>query len=122
MQALTIVKGTAGAVLGATAGYFLFGWLIDQGLYGLALPGALTGIGASLLSRRRSIVVAIIAGIVAFGVSALCEATFLQDGTLETFLDSIDKQPTMTYVMLVVGVCCAVWLGIGREPYPSSAN
>ena len=51
-----------GAVLGGFLGDIAFGWILEQGFYALALPGAGIGIGCSLLSRGPSLVRGILCG------------------------------------------------------------
>jgi hypothetical protein len=64
-DAIVIARGMAGAAIGAIVGWFAFGWLVSQGLYGLALPGALLGLGCGLISGGVSTVNAVLCAILA---------------------------------------------------------
>ena len=39
------ILGLIGAVAGGVLGYYIFMWIVDQGFYGLMIPGALLGPG-----------------------------------------------------------------------------
>lgn len=41
-----------GAAIGGVLGYVIFSWLAGRGLYGLALPGGLLGLGAGIFKTR----------------------------------------------------------------------
>jgi len=56
-----------GAAVGGLLGYLLFMWLTRHGIYGLALPGGLLGVGAGLF-KSRSIWVAVICGLAALAL------------------------------------------------------
>ncbi len=53
-QVASCFLGLIGAVIGGALGYYIFMWIVDQGFYGLMIPGALLGLGCSLLSQHRS--------------------------------------------------------------------
>ena len=53
-----------GALVGGAVGYAAFFWIAGQGLYMLALPGVLVGVGAGLLPTR-SVAFAVLCGVLA---------------------------------------------------------
>ena len=112
------VKGIVGAILGALAGWFIFGWALSQGFYALALPGALVGLGFGALSRRSMIAGGVFCAVVAFCLMVLCEwnsSPFTADNSLSYFiahLHQLDSQ--MTWLFMAVGVVLAFWFGRGR--------
>ena len=46
--------GLVGAIIGGVLGFYTFGWLFEHGFYGLMIPGALLGLGCSLLAQHPS--------------------------------------------------------------------
>ena len=59
-ELLAIARGIGGALLGAAAGVLVFILLLNFGVYAIAAIGALTGLGCSLLSQRRSLLLGVI--------------------------------------------------------------
>lgn len=110
--------GIVGAILGAVAGWFIFGWLLGQGFYMLALPGALVGLGFGYLSRSPMIAGGIFCAILALPLTVACEWShrpFSTDESLGYFLSNFHKMDSVvTYIMLAFGVLCAFWFGRGR--------
>src|SRR5205807_193619 len=62
---LSLAAGAVGAVLGGIAGYYLYWWILGQGLNALVLPGAMVGLGAGLFSLRRSRLLGVACGLAA---------------------------------------------------------
>jgi hypothetical protein len=109
---------TAGAVGGGFLGFVVFVWLIRQGLYGLALPGGLLGLGAGVFLKNRSIRFGIACAVLAtlLGVFAeWWEFPFVVDASLGYFLTHLQDLKGITLVMIALGSFCAFWLGQGRE-------
>jgi hypothetical protein len=65
---LVLLNATVGGLLG----YLVFFWFVRRGLYGLALPGGLLGLGAGLFKTRSKGVP------VVCGLSALALALFTE--------------------------------------------
>ena len=53
-QITSNLLGFIGAVVGGVLGYYTFLWIVDQGFYGMMIPGALLGLGCGLLSQHAS--------------------------------------------------------------------
>ena len=65
--------GLVGAVIGGALGFYTFGWLLGQGFYGLMIPGALLGLGCSLLAQHPSTIRGILCGLAALGLGLYTE-------------------------------------------------
>ena len=116
--AVSFGRGIIGAAIGGTIGWFVFGWLLSQGYYALALPGALVGLGFGLLSRRSMLIGGLFCAVAALALMVVCEwqhRPFSDDKSLVYFvthLQQLDNQ--FTYVLLAVGTVFAFWFGKGR--------
>jgi hypothetical protein len=107
-------------VLGGVAGGFLgdlaFGWILRQGFYALALPGAGIGIGCGLLSRRPSLLRGIICGVAAIPLGLYSEwrrFPLENDGSWGYFLaHALDLKP-VTLGFIALGALLAFWFGKG---------
>ena len=119
--AMNLAMGLAGAAAGGLAGYLLFGWLVRQGFYAVALPGALLGLGAGLLARQPSRVLPILCGVCGLLLGVFAEWSYLpfvKDGTLSYFLQHLfDLQP-VSLIMILLGGIGGYWFarrGPGRK-------
>jgi hypothetical protein len=105
-----------GAIVGGAIGFKLFGWLLDQGLYGLVLPGGLLGIGAGFV-KNRSIFVAIACGVAALVLSFAAEGyyhPFVADQSFGFFVSHLlDLQPA-TFLMIALGTWIGFWVPFRR--------
>ena len=100
------VLAVAGAAAGAVLGYFGFCWLLRQGLYALALPGALVGLGAGAF-KPSSKALCIVTGVVALAAGLFTEwrtAPFSADDSLVYFLAHVYQLRPMTLIMIAIGV------------------
>jgi hypothetical protein len=107
-HALPLIAGAAGGLLG----YVLFFWIVRQGFYALVLPGALVGIGASLV-RTRSQIVCVICGVMALAAGIVAEwkfAPFRKDGSLSYFLLHLQDLRPLTLIMIGIGTAMGYWL------------
>jgi hypothetical protein len=105
-----------GAAVGGAVGYFVFFFLVKYGLYGLMIPGAMLGLGASLF-RNRSIVVAAICGVAALALGIFTEWRFLPfkaDTSLGYFVAHLHEQTPVTLVMMVLGGVAGFWCAFPR--------
>lgn len=105
-----------GAAVGGVLGYLIFFWFTRRGLYGLALPGGLLGLGAGLF-KSRSKVVPIVCGLVVLGLALFTEwrdEPFAADGSLGYFLLHLHKLQRITLVMLAVGTFIGFWVPFRR--------
>jgi hypothetical protein len=118
-RALVMLRGLVGAVVGGVVGYFLFQLLRSQNFYALALPGAMIGLGAGLLARGRSQVLAVSCAVAAVILAIVIEwlrAPFVKDGSLLYFVIHLHQMEGASVKLLMIGVgaLCAYWFGQGR--------
>jgi hypothetical protein len=116
-QPLILMRGLAGAAIGAAAGWFAFGWLFNAGFYALALPGALVGLFCGVISGGASLINAIGCAIIAAVLSIVLEwkhRPFIADESFGYFITHLHELRGMTWLMLVLGVVFAFWFGRGR--------
>lgn len=107
--------GLVGAVVGGIVGFFTFGWLVEQGWYGLMIPGAFLGFGCGLLARHRSVARGIVCGIAAVGLGLFAEVRyrpFVADDSFQYFFTHVkDLSLVPTILMLAIGALIAFWVG-----------
>jgi hypothetical protein len=111
-----IVLVLAGAIAGGVLGYFGFWWLVQQGLYGLMLPGALLGLGAGI-AKNRSVILAVLCGLAAVGLGLFAEWSqfpFIKDDSLTYFLLHVHELKPVTLLMILAGGVIAFWVPFGR--------
>jgi hypothetical protein len=115
---MVILRGMAGAIVGAVLGWFALGWLMDHGFYGLALPGALVGLACGAfsggVSRANAILCALIAAVLGI-VLEWWHRPFIADESFEYFVTHLHQLRGITWLMLVLGVVFAFWFGRGRS-------
>lgn len=116
---MPFLLGIVGAAVGAILGGFLFQLALTQGIYMLALPGAIIGLACGYASRIRSVPLAAICGCI-----AACLGVYLQwkhfdfvDGedTILYLIQNAHRLPVSTLFMYVLGVVFAAWFGLGRK-------
>jgi len=116
-QPLILLRGLVGAAIGAALGWLAFVWLVGQGFYALALPGALVGLLCGVLSGGSSIVNAIGCAIIAAAVSIVLEwrhFPFVADESFGYFVTHLHQLRGITWLMLILGIVFAFWFGRGR--------
>ncbi len=134
--------GLAGAIAGGVAGFYTFGWLWEHGFLGLMVPGALLGLGCSLLARHHSIVRGVLCGIIALALSFFADwwfEPFNADASLPYFLSHFVDLGPVRLLMIGIGSLIAYWVGKdggfqgysrlgrasirpGRDPEPARAD
>jgi hypothetical protein len=105
-----------GAAAGGLVGYLLFWAMAHRGLYGLALPGGLLGLGAGIF-KTRSTVVPIACGFLALALGLFTEwrfASFAADGSLGYFLSHLHQLGPMTLVMIAAGALIGFYVPFRR--------
>jgi len=105
-----------GAGVGGALGFLLFSWLAGRGLYGLALPGGLLGLGAGIF-RSRSKVIPIVCGLLALTLGLFTEwryEPFIADGSLGYFVSHVHHLQPITLVMIAVGTLIGFWVPFRR--------
>jgi hypothetical protein len=113
-QLVSNLLGLVGAMIGGVLGFYTFGWLVGQGFYGLMIPGALLGLGCSLLAQHPSTARGIVCGLATLGLGVFCEWKFFPfaaDGTLSYFLKNLSSLKPLTFLMIGVGALIAFWIG-----------
>jgi hypothetical protein len=112
---VNVARGIAGAALGGVAGYFLFGWILRQGLYAGVVPGALLGIGCGLLVQRRNMLLAVVCGLAALALGIFTEwkyLPFVRDGSLPFLIQHL---PAYKWLMLGLGGFAGFWFSLGTR-------
>jgi len=108
--------GLVGAIVGGVLGFYTFGWVLGHGFLGLMIPGALLGLGCSVLARHPSILRGVICAIAALGLSLFADwwfEPFNADASLQYFLlHVIDLGPVRLF-MIGFGILIAYWVGKG---------
>jgi hypothetical protein len=108
--------GLIGAVLGGLLGYFAFCWILNEGLYALALPGTLLGAGCGLMARHTSVLRGMLCGVAAVALGLYAEwdqFPFEKDQSLGFFLAHVGKLRMYTYLMLLIGALLGFYFGKG---------
>ena len=117
---VNMARGLLGAVLGGAAGYFVTGWLLQQGFYAMALPGVGLGLGAGLLVRKRCPGLATVCGVLALALElfTVWKSLLLPDPSLGYFLRHLGNLRPLTLIMIALGTVAGFWfaLGAGRKP------
>ena len=110
-------RGLIGAAIGGTIGWFVYFLLLDYGLDGLMIPGALVGLGFGLLSKRAFLSAGFLCAILGLGLMLCCEWKSLlafQDEPLTEFLSNLGGLNTRSKIMMGAGTLMAFWFGRGR--------
>ena len=110
--------GVVGGAAGGAAGYFLFFWIVRQGLYAIILPGALIGIGCGLLSRRRSVCLGVLCALSGLALGIFTEwryAPFAADTSFTFFLLHLHHLPGVKLALIAFGGLVALGMGMGRD-------
>ena len=120
-----IARAIAGALVGAMVGYGLFAWLVQQGFYALAIPGAALGLGCGLSTRRRSLPTGVVCGVLAILLGLFMEwrfFPFVKDGSLSYFISQLGELKPVTLLMIALGGIFGAWFGMGRGPREAEAS
>lgn len=113
-----LLRGLVGAALGGVLGYFIFEWILRQGFYAMALPGAAVGLGFGLLARERSIMHGVICAVLGLGLGLVLEwrfFPFIKDDSFSFFISHVHQLKPLSQMMIVMGGIFACWFGIGRS-------
>ncbi len=114
-------RGLLGLTVGGVAGFYLFQWLVSQGFYGLAIPGAVMGLACGYASRIYSPVLAVACGVSALGLTIFSEwktFPFTDDESFVYFLAHLHQLKGLTLIMIALGVVFGAWFGLGRPNSP----
>jgi len=105
------------ATIGGALGYVLFSWLAGRGLYGLALPGGLLGLGAGIF-KTRSKAVPVVCGLAALALGLFTEwryAPVAADGSVGYFVSHVHHLQPITLLMLPAGTLIGFWVPFRRS-------
>src|SRR5262249_41098942 len=92
---------------------------------GLMIPGALLGLGCSMLAQHRSLARGIVCGLAGVALGLFSEwysRPFVADGSLKVFLAPLGGLPPITWIMLSVGRLLAFWMGRDANPIFSASD
>jgi hypothetical protein len=115
-EAIVLLRGLAGAVVGGIAGYFIFRWLWTQGFYGIMIPGALLGIGAGFAAGGKSHALPLVCLFLAIGLTLFTEwhVLYSKSHSFTFFIANVHTLKPIKHIMMTLGVICAVWFARGR--------
>lgn len=115
---LSQLLALVGAIAGGVIGYFAFGWLVSRGFYGLAIPGALLGLGCGWLAQDRSRTRGLVCAIAALALSIFIEGKFFpfidEDGRprgLGYMVAHLHELSPVTLLMMAIATVVAFWTG-----------
>lgn len=121
-----LVPGLIGAVIGGVIGYALFAWIVNQGFYALIVPGAMVGMGSSLLSDTTSKTRGVITGIIGLALgfySEWAQFPFSADTSFTYFITHLTQLRSLTWIMILVGAGVAwKWGGEAMRPAALSGD
>ena len=112
---VALLRGLAGAAVGAVLGFFGFDYLWSQGFYSAILPGALVGLGFGLAARQPMNVFGVLSLLIAVPASLVSEwkGRYLPEVTFSEFISALGDEP-VSIAMHVIGAIAAFWFGRGR--------
>lgn len=102
--------------VGGVAGYFIFSLLLSQGVYALAIPGALLGLSCGFCTLRQSHVLGAVAAVAAIVLGVFAEwrfFPFIADESFWYFVQHLDDLKPITMIMIAVGGGFGYWFGRG---------
>jgi hypothetical protein len=110
------VRCLLGAAIGGVLGYFAFTWILKQGFYAIALPGALVGAGGGWFARGPSWPRGLACGAAGIALGIFAEwstSPFEKDESFAYFLTHLHHLRGITLIMIGVGGLLAYWFGKG---------
>lgn len=105
-----------GAVLGGGLGYIVFFAFAARGLYGLALPGGLLGLGAGIF-KTRSRAIPVVCGLMALALGLFTQwrfARFATDASLGYFVLHVHQLSPLTLIMIAAGTLIGFYVPFRR--------
>lgn len=124
-QIVPFLRGLLGAAVGGAVGYFVYTWILTQGLYAMIIPGAALGYGFAMLSRQSSPVYGVACAILAIGLGLFAEwktFPFIDDGSFQYLLNNVHEILPIHLIMIALGGLIAFWSGRGRASYPGETT
>ena len=104
--------------MGGCVGYFAFFWVVRQGFYAIMLPPAMVGLGAGLLARRRSPLLAAICAVAGLGLGIITEwkfAPFKVDDSFSFFVTHLHELRSLTLILIPIGTIMSYRLALGMD-------
>ena len=114
------LRSIIGAILGGILGHLATAWLIKQGFYSVAFPGALIGFGA-IIGQVRGALLPILYGLAALTLGYYTEWThfpFTKNRTFGYFLQHLGELKPLTHIMVLLGAVMAFWMPFRRRIVP----
>lgn len=115
MKKIDNVLALVGAVVGGLLGHFIFFWVARQGFYGLIIPGAAVGLGASFFNTKSKWV-PIACGLIALVISLFTEWRYIPfeaDDSFGYFLFHFYELTPITLFMIAAGAFLGFWIPFG---------
>jgi hypothetical protein len=122
------ILGLVGAALGGVLGFYLYKWIVTQGLVGGMIPGAFLGLGCSLLAQHASVARGVVCGIAGLVLGFFADwYTNLTNETFWEYLKDVKSVNQVYLLMIVLGAVIAFWLGkdagyMGRSRIKQPSN
>lgn len=123
MQPVTAIhwlRAIGGALIGAALGFVCFYFMEKNGLYAMALPGALIGMFAGRLSGVRSNAIGVLCALIGATASIFIEwkfFPFIADDSLPYFVAHLHEVKSTSLILMAIGTAFAFWFGRGRERF-----
>lgn len=111
------LRAILGALVGAFLGYLGFSMLVQMGIYGMVIPGAMIGLGCGAQARGRSFALGAFAAMLSLVFSIFLEWHFFpfsEDVSLSFFLANLTSLPAKTKLIMCIGTFAGFWFGRGR--------
>jgi uncharacterized membrane protein len=94
------------------AGFYLYCWIVTKGLVGGMIPGALLGLGCSLLARHQSYARGVVCGIAGLVLGFFADwYTNLTTKTFWEYLHDLKSVNQVYILMILLGAAIAFWIG-----------
>jgi hypothetical protein len=119
MTSAHVVRAVLGGAVGAIVGYAMYAWLVGQGFYALAIPGAALGLGCGLTTRRSSLPTGLACGVLGVLLGLFSEwlnFPFVKDDSVSYFISHASELKPVTWIMIAAGGIFAAYFGRGRDP------
>lgn len=114
-----LVLGTLGGCVGGAIGGLACQLLAENGLYGVALPGALVGLGFGLASRQRHIGLGFVSGSLGLLAGLLTQwKVYSNEPSFLKLVGELKDYSVFTWIMLGVGTLMAFMFGTGSRRSP----
>ena len=112
----SLLLALCGAGVGGALGWWAYGWIMAQGFYSSALPGALLGLGAGVVATRaRWLPFVCAAAALALGFLAEWHyRPFKEDESLTFFLQNAHHLKPITWIMIAFGGLVAFYVPFRR--------